>query len=229
MDLAATLAALERAGSAQTRKTYARHGAKAPMFGVSYAALYALQKRIGVDDALAEQLWRSKIHDARVLATLVADPARMTAARLERWVRRARDRFLALAFPRIAALSPVAPTVAHAWIDSDEEYRCAAGWMVLAALAARPELADATFAPLLARLQRTIHSLPNFARYAANACLIAIGRRPGLRSRALAVAEHVGAVDVDHGDTECKTPDARRSIAKAAMRGTPRRSQSAPR
>ena len=53
MTLAEVMRELETAGSAQTRKTYARHGAREPMFGVSFATLKALTKRIGVDHELA--------------------------------------------------------------------------------------------------------------------------------------------------------------------------------
>jgi len=35
MSLAEAMCELEKAGSAQTRKSYARHGAKEPMFGVT--------------------------------------------------------------------------------------------------------------------------------------------------------------------------------------------------
>ena len=53
MTLAEAMSALEKAGSAQTRKTYARHGATEPMFGVSFATLKTLVKRIDVDHELA--------------------------------------------------------------------------------------------------------------------------------------------------------------------------------
>jgi hypothetical protein len=57
MTLAETMRELEKAGSAQTRKTYARHGATGPMFGVSFATLKTLTKRIDVDHQLALALW----------------------------------------------------------------------------------------------------------------------------------------------------------------------------
>src|SRR5512134_1984220 len=78
MSLAEAMSALEKAGSAQTRKTYARHGAAEPMFGVSFAFLKTLVKRIGVDHELALALWGTKNHDARVLALKVADPAKVS-------------------------------------------------------------------------------------------------------------------------------------------------------
>ena len=77
LTLTETLRALEKAGSAQTRKTYLRHGAQEPLFGVSFAVLKTLVKKIGVDQELALALWGTKNHDARVLAMKIADPARI--------------------------------------------------------------------------------------------------------------------------------------------------------
>ena len=57
---------LEAAGSEQTRRIYARHGVTTPMFGVSYAVLRELQKRIRTDHGLALDLWATGNHDARV-------------------------------------------------------------------------------------------------------------------------------------------------------------------
>src|SRR5689334_6718592 len=65
MSLAEAMKTLEKAGSAQTRKTYARHGAQEPMFGVSFATMKTLVKRIGVDHELALALWDTQNHDAR--------------------------------------------------------------------------------------------------------------------------------------------------------------------
>jgi len=57
LTLAQTMTALEKAGSEQTRKTYLRHGAKPPLFGVSFATLKTMHKAIGVDHELAVALW----------------------------------------------------------------------------------------------------------------------------------------------------------------------------
>lgn len=218
MNLDQTMAALERAGSEQTRKTYRRYGAKEPMFGVSYAAFYALQKQIRVDQALAEQLWNTGNHDARVLAMLIADGEQMTAAKLNRWRRAADHPFLMMSFSSLAARSKAGLECALQWIESENEFEQAAGWGALAGIANSRNVGDATFAPLLSRLQNVMHELPNYARYSANNCLIAIGGRPDLTAAAMAVAKAVGRVEVDHGDTECKTPVATEYIVKMTKR-----------
>ncbi len=71
---------LEALGSEQTRKTYRRHGVIEPLHGVSYGDLGKLKKRLKVNHPLALELWASGIHEARLLATMIADPARRPSA-----------------------------------------------------------------------------------------------------------------------------------------------------
>ena len=75
MNFKQTMAELKKCGSAQTRKTYARHGVKGEIFGVSYADHGKLKKKIGVDHDLAVQLWATGNHaqtGARSTAQFVA-------------------------------------------------------------------------------------------------------------------------------------------------------------
>ncbi len=56
-------------------------------FGVSIPILRVMSKEIGVDHVLAQQLWSSGFHEARMLASMIADPKRVTEAQMESWVR----------------------------------------------------------------------------------------------------------------------------------------------
>jgi 3-methyladenine DNA glycosylase AlkD len=62
------LAELRSLGTEQNRKIYSRHGVQGEMFGVSYANLEKLRKKIKTDHMLAGQLWAAGNHDARILA-----------------------------------------------------------------------------------------------------------------------------------------------------------------
>jgi 3-methyladenine DNA glycosylase AlkD len=53
--------------------------------GVSMPQLRALARELGVDHHLAVALWESGVHEARILASLVGDPAELDAAQMERW------------------------------------------------------------------------------------------------------------------------------------------------
>ena len=67
---------LESLGNEQFRKTYRRHGVQGELFGVSSAHFATLKKKIKTDHDLALQLWKSGNYDARVLATMIADPTK---------------------------------------------------------------------------------------------------------------------------------------------------------
>jgi 3-methyladenine DNA glycosylase AlkD len=214
MSLDEVMRELEKAGSAQTRKTYARHGANEPMFGVSFAALKTLVKRIGVDHELARALWGTKNHDARTLAVKIADPAQIRPSDLDRWAREARmfGGYVAM----LAAESPHGAAKAREWFASSNQTLRASAWTLAGFLASLDETIPAEwFTRLLDQIEKTIHSAPNAEREKMNTALIAIGgRNAALRKSATATAKRIGKVEVDHGDTACKTPDAGPYIEK---------------
>lgn len=216
MSLTETMRALEAAGSAQTRKTYARHGAQEPMFGVSFAELKKLVKRIGVDHELALELWDTRNHDARTLAAKIADPAQMKSAELDRWARESTVRFCGGYVAMLAAESRHGAAKARAWLASSDDTLRPTGWVLVGILAnLDTETPDEWFVERVEHIEKSIHSVPNAEREAMNTTLISIGgRNTALRNAATAAAKRIGKVHVDYGDTACKTPDAVPYIAK---------------
>jgi 3-methyladenine DNA glycosylase AlkD len=55
-------------------------------FGIPIPRLRKIAKEIGKDHALSEQLWSSGIHEARIMASMIADPQMVTEQELERWI-----------------------------------------------------------------------------------------------------------------------------------------------
>ena len=211
---------LRAMGTAQNRKVYARHGVTGPSFGVSYANLGKLKKSIKVDHALARELWASGNHDARVLATMIGDPSAVTAGELDAWVRGLDSYVITDAFSGLAASSPLAGKRVAKWTGSKQEWVSTAGWNLVTRLAmADGALTDAACEKHLKTIESKIHEAPNRTRYAMNGALIAIGmRNAALGKQATAAAKRIGKVEVDHGETGCKTPDAAAYIKKAAAR-----------
>jgi hypothetical protein len=216
MTLAEAMKALEAAGSAQARKTYARHGVVDPMFGVSFATIATLVKRIGVDHRLARQLWATGNFDARNLAFKVADPAQLSPADLDQWERATTARMCGGYVAMLAVEGPHGRATAERWLASPDERRRCAGWGVVGQLAARDAtVPDAWLAARLSEIRAGLQRAGNDERYAMNDALISIGgRSPALRDAALSAAKSIGKVEVDHGDTSCKTPDAAAYVAK---------------
>lgn len=231
MTLKQTMAALKKLGTAQHRKTYARHGAGENMFGVSFANLNQLKKKIGTDHQLAEQLWQTGNVDAMSLATMIADPRQFTARSADEWLAAVDFRMVAGLLAGVIARSDLAAAKIRKWTRSRKEYTRAVGYDVLSHwLRDSPEAVDPALAEgYLQTIEKQIHSAANEARYAMNGALIAIGTfKPELRSVVIAAAKRIGKVEVDHGDTSCKTPDAVAYIGKVAEREkatgkTPRR------
>jgi 3-methyladenine DNA glycosylase AlkD len=210
MSLEETMNTLEKAGSEQTRKTLKRHGAQDPMFGVSFAVLKTLVKRIGADHELALALWNTGVHDARILAIKVADPARITPAELDRWAKQIGMRMCCGYIAALASESAHGAAKAKEWLAAGDPGLRATGWTLSGMLANRDETTpDEWFVKRLEHIEANIHTAPNAERESMNMALITIGgRNAALRKLATAAAKRIGKVVVDHGDTACKTPDA---------------------
>jgi 3-methyladenine DNA glycosylase AlkD len=104
--------------------------------GVSEPDLRKLAAEIGVDRLIAQQLWASGIHDARVLASMVDDPARVTPKQMERWVRDFDSWALCDACcVNLFDKTPFAYAKAVAWSARKEEYVKRAAFSLVAALA----------------------------------------------------------------------------------------------
>jgi len=210
------LSELESLGSEQTRKIYRRHGVTGKQFGVSFAALGKLQKKLKGDHQLAQKLWASDIHDAQILATMIADPAQMTAMEIDSWARSLKNYVLTDALSGLVSKTLFALDKAERWTKAKDEWLCSAGWQILNWLAQRDtSLPDDLFLSYLVTIQTDIHKAKNRVRHAMNGALIGIGvRNTKMEKKALAVAAEIGKVEVDHGDTGCKTPDAASYIRK---------------
>jgi 3-methyladenine DNA glycosylase AlkD len=217
MDLASAVAALEAAGTEQNRKIYRRHGARDPLFGVSFAVLDQLARQARRDQALAEGLWATGNYDCRILACKVADPAAVDDGKLDAWLAEIDVYVLVDIFTgSLAALVPGVRDRADRWSASDRDWTADAGWNLYAHLALHDSgLDDAYFTRLLERIERDLASSGNRTRHAMNGCLIAIGgRNQDLRAAAEGAAARIGTVKVDHGATGCTTPAAIPYIAR---------------
>jgi 3-methyladenine DNA glycosylase AlkD len=210
------LAQLEALGTEQTRKTFRRHGVGENQYGVLYGDMGKLKKKIKTDHDLALKLWASGNHDARILALMIADPAKADSAMLDAWVRDLTNYVIADAFSTYVAQTAFAKEKAEQWIEADDEWTADAGWSLIGRLAASDKsLPDAYFTAYLARIARDLHSSKNRVRHAMNSAVIAIGLRDeALEAQAIATATQIGKVVVDHGNTDCKTPAAIPYIAK---------------
>lgn len=208
---------LEEYGTEQNRKTYKNHGAKEPLFGVSFANLKLLKKKIKKDHDLAVELWETKNMDAMTLATYILDPKNLTTEQLNSWVQDVDYYCLMDVFMTSICTSPIAIERMEEWTKSNDEWIGRAGWSLLANISIKnKELHDGFFSPYLEEIKENIHNEKNRKKEAMNSALIAIGiRNEDLERQAIEIAREIGKVEVNHGATSCKTPDAESYIKKS--------------
>jgi 3-methyladenine DNA glycosylase AlkD len=185
------------------------------VLGVRAPVLHKLAKRIGRNHAMAGRLWRSGVHEARSLAALIADPARTTAAQMERWVAGFTswdtcDCFCFYLFDKTS----LAWEKALAWSARDEEYVKRAGFALVASLAWHDKTApNARFVPFFAAARRAAADNRNFVKKAVSWALRQMGKRnAALRARALKTAEQIAKIDAP--SARWIASDVRRELTK---------------
>lgn len=210
---------LESLGSEQQVKTYRRHGADGPMFGVKISELKKILKKVKGDQALALELWTTGNADAMYLAALVADGSKMTTKQLDAWAKSAWWQMLSeYSVPWVASEHPKAFSIAKKWMRSKQVNIQTSGWNTYsAAISILPdsELNLAEIEELLATVETKIDQAANRVKYVMNGFVISVGSyvKPML-GKAKATAKRIGTVEVDMGDTDCKIPLATDYISK---------------
>ncbi len=225
MRLAEIMQALEAKGSATTKRTLMRHGATEPLFGVRIGDMKPLAKQLKGRQDLALELYDTGNSDAMYLAGLIADGAKMSRPQIEAWARKANWQMISgTTVPWVAAEHPEAFPLALEWIDSPKEDIAVSGWATLSNLVTTTpdeKLPLPQIQSLIKRVLATIHTSPNRVRYSMNNFIICCGTYvASLAEQALAVANEIGVVEVDMGQTECQVPDAASYILKS-RRGLP--------
>jgi 3-methyladenine DNA glycosylase AlkD len=166
--------------------------------GVSVADLRRLAKPYRRQHGVARLLWATGIHEARVLATIIADPARTTATELDRWALDLDswdtcDQFCM----NLVGRTPHAWAKVAKWSRDRREFVRRAGFSLIAVLATHDKTApDENFIALLPLIRADATDERNFVKKAVNWALRGIGKRnPRLRRAALAEAKRLAESD----------------------------------
>ena len=211
-------------GSQSIKNVLVKHGAKEPFFGVKIEYLKKIQKRVKMDYSLSLDLYATGISDAKYLASLIADDAKMTREDLNLWASQANWSLISEnAVPWVAAGNPLGEELALEWIESEIETTACAGWCTLSSIVAlKPdsELDIASYSALLKRVETEIHQAPNRVRYCMNGFIISVGSYiTQLTEVALETAKAVGKVSVSMGETACRVSGAVESIQNIREKG----------
>jgi 3-methyladenine DNA glycosylase AlkD len=196
---AAVLRELKRLADPKVRTKMAYFGVNVPKaHGISAPVLHSLAKHIGKDHRLAQGLWASGVHEARILATMIGEAEKVTAAEMDRWVRDFDSwDVVDAACCYLYAHAKVAWKKAGEWSRRDREFEKRAAFSLVAYLSYKDRAApDSRFVQFLRVIEREAQDERNFVKKAVNWTLRNIGKRNvRLNRKAIRAAEKIRKQD----------------------------------
>lgn len=221
---AVVLVELAARGSEESRAGMARYGINtADALGVSVYELRRVAKELGRDHELAMALWATGNHEARLLASMVDEPTRVTEAQMDAWAAAFDswdlcDQVTSNLFDK----TPYAWAKVREWSGADDEWVKRAAFATAAALAVQDKAAtDEPYLEILELVRREAGDDRNFVKKAVNWALRNIGKRNlRLHAAAIATAEAILASAEELAAADRRDPAARsgRWIARDALR-----------
>ena len=167
-------------------------------YGVSIPNLRKIAREVKKDRALAQQLWASGIHEARILAGMVDDPDLVTEEQMERWAKDfdswdVCDQCCANLFEK----TRFAYRQCIEWSSREAEFFKSADFGLMARLAVSDKKAeDKEFERFFLIIKREASDNRNFVKKAVNWALRQIGKRnSALNRKAIATAEEIQQMD----------------------------------
>lgn len=162
--------------------------------GLSMPVMRRIARTLGHDHALALALWDTNIPDARIVAGMVAEPAKLTSRQMDAWAKGLAswdvcDQVCGSAF----LASPLAWRKVAAWATRKDGFVRRAAFALLATLAVHDKQAgDEQFIAALPLIEAAASDERNFVRKAVNWALRNIGKRnAALNAEAIAAARRI--------------------------------------
>jgi 3-methyladenine DNA glycosylase AlkD len=209
----------------------ARYGISANgTLGVSMPEVRSLardaRRRLGRDSSarheLAELLWSSGLHEARIAASLVDDPKLVDDTQMERWAADfdSWDVCDTVCNNLFRTAAPAWPKAAK-WPSRSEEFVKRAGFVLGATLAVHDKAVDdARFVPLLVLCERECSDERNFVKKAVNWEIRQIGKRSAmLNAEAIDACERVLVARPESSAARWTARGALRELRSEAVRG----------
>jgi len=212
----AALAELQRLSSKKVRDGMARYGIPSDKaLGVGVGAIQQYGKKLGKDQALAEALWETDVYEARLLASFVGEPAKLTPALMDRWCRDFDNWGVVdtVCF-KLFDQSPHAWKRIEPWARMKGEFQRRAGFVLLACVAAHTEnIPDEQFLRYLPLLEWGATDERNFVKKGVSWALRMVGlQSPGLRAACTVLAKRLA--DSEHSTARWVGKEALREFAK---------------
>jgi 3-methyladenine DNA glycosylase AlkD len=166
-------------------------------YGISIPKLREMAKDIGKNHQLALELWKSGIHEARILASFVDEPEKVTENQLEEWVRDFDSWDVCDQVCNLFEKTPYAYQKAVEWANRKEEFIKRAGFALIAGLAWHDKKAgNEQFEQFFPLIKKAATDDRNFVKKAENWALRNIGKRNRtLNKRAIEIAREIQEIN----------------------------------
>jgi 3-methyladenine DNA glycosylase AlkD len=179
--------------------------------GVSVPDIRRIAKRAGRDHALAEDLWASGIHEARMAAALVVDPDRLSFARMELWARDLDSWDVTDMVAATFASGRYADRAIQAWSSAPHGFTKRCAFAMIAHLAVSSDKPDTAFRDLFPVVRAAATDERNEVKKAVNWALRQIGKR-NLALHAAAIDEAESLLTVEDRTARWIARDALREL-----------------
>ena len=163
-------------------------------YGITNPSIKLVARQIGKNHDLAVQLWHAGILEAMILASLIADPKRLTEFEMDEWITKIESWSVCDAVcGYLFCKTDFAYKKAMAWSYLKPEYEKRAGFVLMATLAVHDKKAhDEKLVPFFKRMEEEAFDERNFVRKAVNWALRQCGKRSlYLHEKALVAAENI--------------------------------------
>jgi 3-methyladenine DNA glycosylase AlkD len=165
-------------------------------YGVAMKDIKTLGTMLGRNQPLAVALWDTGVYEARMLASFVGDPERLTAAQMDRWCKDFDNWAFcdAMSF-NLFDRTPHAWSKVAQWSNRRNEFEKRTAFALLWSLSVHDKGAgDESFEQGLLLIEREAGDGRNFVKKATNMALRAIGKRNrSLNAAAVVVARRLAA------------------------------------
>jgi 3-methyladenine DNA glycosylase AlkD len=187
-------------------------------YGISIPTLRKIAKQTGRDHQIAQELWESGMHEARILACFIDDPRQVSEIQMDRWAADfdswdVCDQCCSNLFDR----TPFAYQKAEEWSQAEGEFAKRAAFALMAALAVHDKKApDGKFEAFLPVIERESGDERNYVKKAVNWALRQIGKR-NKRLNSLAIETAAQIAKSDSKAARWIASDALRELASAKV------------
>jgi len=166
--------------------------------GVSVTDLRKISKKIKKDHNLALKLWETKIHEARILSSMIDEPEKVTKKQMDTWIKEFNswdlcDQVCMNLFDK----TPFSFEKAVEWSRRKKEFEKRAGFALMACLAWHDKVSpDSKFKKFFPHIKRESDDERNYVKKAVNWALRQIGKRnKHLNKEAIKLSEDIQKIN----------------------------------